>query len=216
VGAATLATDIPSLDDFHNAAFAYAGETAIARITRVATDGGISIGTVGTVESATMGTQFTESRLAQIRDAEATDMGILGEDRTSGALLYRSRSSLYNGSPVFTLDYSAGQVSPPLEPVDDDQATRNDVTATRREGGSARYTVDTGPMSTLDPPDGVGRYDTDITVNVQTDGLLDGVAAWVANIGTLDKARWPSGDGEPVVAEHLVHAERPDQKRRGR
>jgi len=80
----------------------------------------------------------------------------------------------------------------PLEPVDDDQTTRNDVTASRREGGSARYTVDTGPMSTQDPPDGVGRYDTDITVNIQTDGLLDGVAAWVANIGTLDKARWPS------------------------
>jgi hypothetical protein len=79
-----------------------------------------------------------------------------------------------------------------LEPVDDDQTTRNDVTASRRDGGSARYTVDTGPMSTLDPPDGVGRYDTEVTVNVQTDGMLVDVAAWVANLGTLDKARWPS------------------------
>jgi hypothetical protein len=93
---------------------------------------------------------------------------------------------------VFTLDYSAGHVSPPLEPVDDDQVTRNDVTATKREGGSARYTVDEGPLSTQDPPDGVGRYDTEVTVNTVTDGELDGVAAWVANIGTLDKARWPS------------------------
>jgi hypothetical protein len=143
-------------------------------------------------EAAIMGPQFTETRLAQFRDAEATDMGILYEDTVTSALMYKSRSYLYNNTPAFTLDYSAGHVSPPLEPVDDDQATRNDVTATRRDGGSARYTVDTGPMSTQDPPDGVGRYDTEVTVNVQTDGTLADVAAWVANLGTLDKARWPS------------------------
>jgi hypothetical protein len=186
-------SNIPSATDYYSAAFAYAGETATDRITRVATDGGISVAVVTGAEAATaMGTQFTESRLEQIRDAETTDMGILYEDRVTGALTYRSCSSIYNSTPVFTLDYSSGHVSPPLEPVDDDQTTRNDVTATRREGGSARYTVDTGPLSTQDPPNGAGRYDTDITVNVQTDGMLQGVAAWVANIGTLDKARWPS------------------------
>ena len=187
------AANIPDVQDYHDAAMAYTGETAIDRITRVAADGGISISTVGTAsESTAMGPQFTESRLEQIRDCETTDMGILVEHRSASALLYRSRASMYNVTPVFTLDYSAGQVSPPLEPVDDDQTTRNDVTATRREGGSDRYTVDTGPLSTLDPPDGVGRYATEVTVNVETDGHLAGVAAWVANIGTLDKARWPS------------------------
>lgn len=188
----TLA-NIPTAQDYTDAAFAYAGETAIDRITRVATDGGITVGTVGVAaESMAMGPQYTESRLEQIRDAESTDMGMLMEHRSSGALFYRSRASMYNRTPTFTLDYSAGHVSPPLEPVDDDQTTRNDVTATRREGGSARYTVDTGPLSTLDPPTGVGRYETDVTVNVETDGQLADIAAWVANIGTLDKARWPS------------------------
>lgn len=188
----TLA-NIPTAQDYHDAAMAYTGETAIDRITRVATDGGISISTVGTAsESMPMGPQFTESRLEQIRDCETTDMGILVEHRSASALLYRSRASMYNATSVFTLDYSAGHVSPPLEPVDDDQSTRNDVTATRRDGGSDRYTVDTGPLSTEDPPDGVGRYATDVTVNVETDGYLAGVAAWVANIGTLDRARWPS------------------------
>jgi hypothetical protein len=186
-------SNIPAATDYYNAAFAYAGETATARITRVATDGGISVGVVtGTEPATTMGPQYTESRLEQIRDAETTDMGILYEHRVTGALMYKSRSAMYNYSQTFALDYSAGHVSPPLEPVDDDQTTRNDVTATRREGSSARYTVDMGPMSTQDPPDGVGRYDTEITVNVETDGMLDGVAAWVANLGTLDKARWPS------------------------
>jgi hypothetical protein len=186
-------SNLPSAPDYYNAAFAYAGETATERVTRVATDGGITVGVIDGTEPATlMGPQYTESRLEQIRDAETTDMGILYEHRVTGALMYKSRSAMYNYGLTFTLDYSAGHVSPPLEPVDDDQTTRNDVTATRREGSSARYTVDTGPMSTQDPPDGVGRYDTEITVNVETDGMLDGVAAWVANLGTLDKARWPS------------------------
>ena len=139
-----------------------------------------------------MGPQFTESRLEQIRDCETTDMGILHELRGTSGLRYVSRASMYNQTPAFTLAYNAGQVVAPLEPIDDDQLTRNDVTATRREGGSDRYTIDTGPLSTQDPPDGVGRYATEVTVNVETDGQLIGVAAWIANLGTLDEARWPS------------------------
>ncbi|MFI6681870.1 hypothetical protein [Kribbella sp. NPDC050470] len=187
------AANIPDVQDFHDAAMAYSGETAIDRITRVATDGNISIITVGTAaESMPMGPQFTETRLEQIRDVESTDMGILFETRNAPGLTYLSRASLYNQTAAFTLDYAAGQVFPPLEPVDDDQVTRNDVTATRRDGGSDRYTVDEGPLSTEDPPDGVGRYETSVTVNPETDGFLQGIAAWVANIGTLDRARWPS------------------------
>jgi hypothetical protein len=139
-----------------------------------------------------MGPQFTESRLEQIRDCETTDMGILLEQRDASGLLYLSRASMYNQTPAFTLAYNAGQVVAPLEPIDDDQLTRNDVTATRREGGSDRFTVDTGPLSTPDPPVGVGRYETDMTANPETDGFLYGIAAWIANIGTLDQSRWPS------------------------
>jgi len=188
----TLA-NLPDVQDFHDAAMAYSGETAVDRITRVCGDGDIPIITAGiSAESMPMGPQFTETRLEQIRDVETTDMGILFETRNAPGLTYLSRASLYNQTPAFTLDYAAGQVFPPLEPVDDDQVTRNDVTATRRDGGSDRYTVDDGPLSTQDPPDGVGRYETDVTVNPETDGFLSGIAAWVANIGTLDKARWPS------------------------
>jgi hypothetical protein len=187
------AANIPDIEDYHAAAMAYAGETAIDRMNRVANDGGVPMGFVGTPsESTPMGPQFTETRLEQIRDCETTDMGILLESRGAPELLYLSRASMYNQAAAFTLNYNAGQVVAPLEPVDDDEYTRNDVTATRREGGSDRYTVDTGPLSTQDPPDGVGRYETDITVNPETDGQLVGIAAWVANIGTLDKARWPS------------------------
>ncbi len=188
----TLA-NLPTATEFTDAAMAFAGETAIERITRVCTDGDIPLTVVGTsADSMPMGPHFSETRVEQIRDAESTDMGILAESRDGPGLLYISRSALYNQTAQFTLAYSNGQVFPPLEPVDDDQNTRNDVTATRREGGSDRYTVDTGRLSTLDPPSGVGRYATDISVNPETDGFLYGIAAWVANQGTLDRARWPT------------------------
>lgn len=187
------AANLPDVGDYYTAALANVGETAVDRIVRVAGDGGIPITTVGTAaESMAMGPQFSETRLEQIRDCETTDMGLLHEQRNGTGLRYVARTALYNKTAAFTLAYNAGQVVPPLEPVDDDRYTQNDVTATRREGGSDRYTVDTGPLSTLDPPDGVGRYDTSVTVNVQTDGQLMDVASWVANIGTLDEARWPS------------------------
>lgn len=185
------AANIPAVADFYAAAVSYAGESAIDRLTRVCADGNIPLLTHGT-ESAAMGPQYTETRLEQIRDCETTDMGILVEARNAPGLEYFACSSLYNQPDFFTLDYKARQVVPPLEPVDDDQLTRNDVTATRREGGSVRHTIDVGPLSTVDPPDGVGRYDAEVTVNVETDDQLDGVASWVLNIGTLDKARWPS------------------------
>jgi hypothetical protein len=185
--------NLPLVGDYYDAAFAYTGETAIDRVTRIAADGGIPVATVGTAaESAVMGPQFTEARLEQIRDCETTDMGILLEQRNAPGLLYLSRSSLYNQTAAFNLAYNSGQVVAPLEPIDDDQYTRNDVTSTRREGGSDRYTVDTGPMSTVDPPVGVGRYATDVSVNVQTDDQLLSVASWIAGIGTLNQARWPS------------------------
>ncbi len=187
------AANLPLAQDYADAAFAYAGETAIDRITRVATDGDVPLITVGTAaESMPMGPQFTETRLEQIRDVESTDMGILVEQRDTMGLVYLARTSLYNQTAQFSLNYAAQQVIEPLEPVDDDQLTRNDVTATRREAGSDRYTIDSGPLGTPDPPDGVGRYTTDLTVNPETDGFLKGLAAWVANIGTLDEARWPA------------------------
>jgi hypothetical protein len=187
------AANLPSALDYTDAAFAYTGETAIDRIVRVAADGDIPMTTAGVAaDSMPMGPQFSDTRLDQIREVEETDMGLLIEQRNGSGLLYRSRTSLYNQTPQFTLNYALGQVSPPLEPIDDDQVTRNDVTATRREAGSDRYTIDTGALGTQDPPTGVGRYATDITVNPETDGFLKGLAAWVANIGTLDQARWPS------------------------
>lgn len=184
---------IPDLAETVLAAFGYAGETAAERILRVCDEGNIPVQIIGDPAATTeMGPQASEPRLAQIRDAEGTDFGILTEQRDGNGLLYRTRASQYAQTPAVTADYSARVVAPPLEPTDDDQTTRNDVTATRRDGGSYQLTLNAGPMSVLEPPAGIGQYADEITVNVQTDAQLPGAASWWLALGTLDAARFPS------------------------
>lgn len=187
------AANIPAIADVVEAAFGYSGEKAGDRITRVCADGNIPLEVIGDLADTTpMGPQFSETRLAQIRDAEATDFGILTEQRDANGLLYRTRASMYAQDPAVTIDYSARVVAPPFEPTDDDEQTRNDVTATRRDGGSFQLTQTTGRMSISDPPVGIGQYEDEITVNVETDAQLAGAASWWLRLGTLDAARFPA------------------------
>lgn len=183
----------PSAPDTAQAAAGYVGETAGDRIARIATLAGQTVVFDGTqADTQVMGPQFSESKLTQLRDAEAADMGILTEPRDQFGLLYRTHRSLFNQSAALTLQYDSNQLAPPFEPVDDDQYTRNDITAVRRDGGTFRIQKTTGPLSVDDPPAGVGRYRDEVTVNVQTDGMLEGIATWLLNLGTLDEARFPS------------------------
>ncbi|WP_020385921.1 hypothetical protein [Kribbella catacumbae] len=185
--------NIPSAADVSAAVHGYTGETAGARMTRVAGLAGIPLKIVGTVaDTSKMGVQFAEPVLAQIRDAEATDLGVLTESRDALELMYRTRASLYNQTPKLTLDYSLKTVAPPFEPVDDDAAIRNDVTVSRRNGDSFRLTQTSGSLSTLAPPNGVGPYSDEISVNCETDAQLPVYAGWFLNLGTLDKLRFPT------------------------
>lgn len=97
-----------------------------------------------------------------------------------------------SGVTSLDLDYAAGHIAPPFEPIEDDQGTRNDVTAERPRGSSSRIVATTGPLSTLPPPDGVGRYDESVTVNVETDEQLADQAAWRVHLGTVDEPRYPT------------------------
>lgn len=98
------------------------------------------------------------------------------------------------GSPVIALNY-AGDISPPFKPDPDDQNVYNDITATRQDGGQARFVQETGPLNTGDPavdPDAIGVYDGgDVTINVAEDEQLADQAAWRVHLGTVEEERYP-------------------------
>ncbi|WFF07259.1 hypothetical protein O7622_01260 [Micromonospora sp. WMMD1076] len=178
-------------DNLAQVSTGYAGETAGNRIIRLAAEEGVPVTVWGYPhDTEVMGPQPIAPLLDVLRDAAKADGGILTDARSHLGLTYRTRASLYN-RPAVPLDYAAGHISPPFDPVDDDDATRNDITVSRPDGGSARAVQTTGPLSTANPPAGVGTYDTSDTVNVATDDQLPDQAGWRLWLGTVDEARYP-------------------------
>ncbi|WP_124813072.1 hypothetical protein [Micromonospora globispora] len=174
--------------DFAAVASGYSGEKAGERIARVCAEEGLPVTWWGFPHDTTpAGPQPIAPLLDILADAAKTDGGLLLEGRGHLGLHYRTRASLYNQTPI-PVDYTD---LVQLEYTDDDELTRNDVTVSRPDGGSARAVQTSGPLSVLNPPDGVGTYDTSEKVNVATDSQLIDHAGWRLHLGTVDEARYP-------------------------
>jgi hypothetical protein len=172
--------------------FGNANETTDQRIARLADEESVPLVLVGDPTlSVPSGPQYPDGFLAQLAEAAETGQSILGDAREQAAVLDRPIESLYNQLPVLELDYDNGEVAPPLDPVIDDQATRNDVTVTGRGGGEHRVTLGTGPLSTQAPPNGVGRVQTSVAVNVASPSQLGDQAGWRLHLGTIGGTRFP-------------------------
>ncbi|MFE2457505.1 hypothetical protein [Streptomyces sp. NPDC059402] len=178
---------------YDNAMNAWSGETAGDRMLRMAAEEGIPVTLTGApANTDPVGYQKLSPVLDLVRAAADADGGLLTEDQTALRLLYRPRSTLYSQTPALVLDYAQGQIAAPLEPVDDDTNIRNDVTVTRDQGGATRVVLASGPLSVLDPPDGVGVYDDSVTLSLATDEQTVGKAYWELHLGTWDEPRYPA------------------------
>lgn len=177
---------------------AYAGEEALDRLERLTSEeaGVLPLSWVPgdtTIPSAAMGPQHPATLPELLQECADADGGILAERTDRLGLIYRDRTSLYNQPPTVVLDYAAGQLAPPFEPVEDDQTVRNDITVTRDGGSSGQVVIEDGPLSIRPPEEGgVGLYDEAITLNLATDEQPVQIAGWRAHLGTWDEARYPS------------------------
>ncbi|MDG4750629.1 hypothetical protein O7630_06745 [Micromonospora sp. WMMD718] len=180
--------------EFRNASNGYVGETAGDRIKRLAREEGIPVDIVGTIsETAPMGRQKADSFLNLLYSCAEADGGLLTERQQSLALSYRTRESLYN-RPDLALSYQTDKFAE-LMPIEDADDIRNDVTVKREDGASARFVVESGPLSVS----AVGSYADSLTLNLAYDEQAIQHAAWRAFQGTVDEARWPT------VTVNLMH-----------
>lgn len=199
--------DLPFVTyDFARAAYAYIGEEAIARALRLASNAGINLTTTGfTSESKEMGAQGLAKTIELIEECMQVDDSILMEERDDFALNIRSRESLYN-QRYLDLDIDAGHLSPPLEPNNDDQRTRNDVIVRRPSGSFARSVQTEGTLNVSspedDPVDGVGTYDESVEINYHTDDQLKPAANWRRSKGTIDDPRYPSIKADLIASAY--------------
>ncbi|MFF3127206.1 hypothetical protein ACFVRD_33995 [Streptomyces sp. NPDC057908] len=195
--ASALPTAPPGSLVFSGADDGFNGESALARLARLSTEEATTVDLSWTsgdtsYPSELLGPQRPATLLALLDAIADADGGIMYENRDRLGLTYRDRSSLYNQPTTIALSYTAkGEVPPPLEPVEDDQRVRNDVTITREGGSSGRSVVTDGPLSVQPPPAGVGLYDESVTLNLFSDGQAGQIAAWRTHLGTWDEARYP-------------------------
>jgi hypothetical protein len=206
IGHIAVYDTITTILDLKNELDAWQGETAGRRIERLCRENEITFRTGDDLDdTAAMGPQRVATLLSLLDDAAEADLGMLYEIRNTIGLAYRTRSSLYNQTAVLALDYTApGEVAPPLEPDEDDENVRNDRTVERRGGTSARAIQETGPLSVQPPPDGVGRYDDSVTLNLATDDQLPDVVGWLLHLGTWDEARYPTVHVDLAAAPGLA------------
>lgn len=193
IGHVSARDEITSLFALSEETNAWRGEAAARRIERLCAEEGVPLKLHGDPDAtAAMGPQAPETLLTLLSEAAQADLGILGELGDRLGLSYRVHESLYNRAATVTLDYEAGELSPPLEPTADDQGLVNDVTVSRRDGSSSRAVQKTGPLSIQPPPEGVGRYDSSVDLNLHTDEQTVQQAAWRLHLGTVDELRYPT------------------------
>lgn len=193
IGHIVLSNSTDLFTGIQRALEAHHGEAAGRRAERLSTEEKIPFRGVGDMNATEpMGPQLPKTLLTLLTESADTDNGILHETRDECGVTLRAGHSLHSQTARLTLDYDLKQVSPPFEPVEDDQHLRNDVTVQREGGASARASLDTGALSTLAPPDGVGRYDEQITLSLDDDDQAKDQAGWRLRLGTFDAARYPS------------------------
>ncbi|MFF0295545.1 carbohydrate binding domain-containing protein [Kitasatospora sp. NPDC004614] len=172
----------------------YSGESAQGRALRLAAETGTPLAMGGAVPADTlMGVQRPATLLDLLDEAAESDGGALGDDIELMALCLRGRASIYNQPPALALDYrTAGHVAPPLEPVDDDQHTRNSITIQRIGGSSALVELAQGPLSVQAPPAGIGRCPGGGSLSLYSDAQAADVAGWQLHLGTQNVQRYPT------------------------
>jgi len=179
---------------YNNADTGFNGETAGTRMARLATEQGLPVTVYGDLTTQEqVGPQRPDVLLTLLQDAADVDGGILYEPRETVSLAYRDRAGLENQAVILALNrLGTGHIAPPFTPEPDDQTVRNDITVTRVGGSSGRATLDTGALSTQDPPNGIGLYDDSIPLNLYDDLQPDQHASWRLHLSTWDEDRVPA------------------------
>lgn len=196
IGHMHLATTfaLPAFDAF----VGWDGEKLYNRVRRIAVteNGQKPVAELYNLTSAddTMGPQRPDTLINLMQECARTNHGLLYTPKGDRTFALRRLDSLYDQDPMLTLDHSTGVFQPGFRPVNDDFNPRNDVTVSRRDGGSAQAVREDGPNNALDPgtADGaVGRYATSYEVNCETDDQAAYSAGWLLNVGTTAEPRFP-------------------------
>lgn len=154
-----------------NFARAFSGESADSRFNRVCALIGVESQTIGypALVSQLMGPQPIDTAIEILYECAETDGGRIIEANDRLALEFRPIRSLYN---QYGMTLTWAQLAEGLEMMPDDTGVANDIILTRAAGGTARATLEYGPMSIQSSPNGINPVPDGPTVNCYTTAQL--------------------------------------------
>lgn len=167
----------------------FAGESTYVRFTRLCTEEntpnyfGEILGAGLGDTTQLMGPQRTTDMLAQLREVEATEEGILFDGK-QGQVTLLPRLMRQNHAVNLALNHNLRQVAWPFAAIRDDALLRTDVTVSRVGGSSANKADVTAVRQ-------VGVYTDTVQVNTATDADLANRANWRLNQGSTREIRYP-------------------------
>lgn len=200
-GHVVVGNDTSIFSDTANVLIGWQAELAVNRMIRITDEENIPF----TFErnppfEPRMGPQGLKTVLELLRECEAADGGILGENTLFG-LRYRDRTSLVNQTPRLELDAGLNDLAIEPEPTDDDQQLINQFEAVR-ENGSSFLARDEASITQFD------LYDDSREFNVWMDNQLPSLAQWILHLGTVDEMRFPALDMQlantPIHIDNLL------------
>ncbi|MEU9894231.1 hypothetical protein ACIBCS_27760 [Streptomyces phaeochromogenes] len=129
---------------------AHVGETAAARVARLASYLGLDITTAGGIfDPVASQAELGSSALKHMRDVEATESGKLLALRGRAGLHFQSRDVRYNPVPLLSLAHGDLETDG-VKYADDDQKMINTVTAAR-QGGATQRIISQSSIDTYGP-----------------------------------------------------------------
>lgn len=150
----------------------HSGETADARIARLASYVGMTAQASGTVFSPVeKQVALGSSALEHMREVERTEAGRLLSSRSSAAIVLQSRSVRYSPVPAFTVHY-ADLDTKSVELADDDQKLTNTVQMSRPTGATVRL------VNTVSR-DANGPYEKSLELFTTTDEAMTDRGNWI-------------------------------------
>jgi len=173
-----------------NIAKAFSGELADSRFRRICAMLGVTPIVVGALDdSEPMGAEPIGSGMNALYQIPEVDGGILSEVTDQPAALeYRTRKSLYN---QYGIQLSYAKLAKNLESTPDDNGVANDIILSRVDGGSARATLEFGPMSIQPPPNGINQVPDDPEINNELDSRLPLLVQQQLLVRTWPNSRYP-------------------------
>lgn len=158
----------------------YVTETAADRFARLCESRGLPYLIRGDPDaSVPMGPQPLATVLENFKQIRTSERGLIFDRGDVRGIVFCTNGYLYEqaADPVLDLTWPDDIAPPLLEDPATDQAF-NLITLENYQGTTATRELKTGRLGTEDPPDGSGRIDKKIDVNIYDDSALESYANW--------------------------------------